>query len=241
MSLIIDINSVPWEILEQVKARLLKNRANRQKRQPERGRELRRVMRVDNGILAKQRWEEPSFIGAGSIHYSITICDEDDDTTQKINDDDWIAWSNKTVFTFANAIDKGKKENIILSSKTQKRFILIIPKNRFYDIQYYPTQWPRLAGDSNSDPVGLSFFVTRYDNSVDTSIEKPSDYFALIEKATGLPWAEVESVNIAVDNSGSMVRYNVAPDLNTFQTKLTELNIPFAEFITSEAWIREHL
>ena len=63
MSLIVDINPVPWEILEQVKARLLKNRAKKQKRQPEKGKDLRRVMQVDNGILAKQRWEEPSFIG----------------------------------------------------------------------------------------------------------------------------------------------------------------------------------
>jgi hypothetical protein len=63
MSLIVDINPVPWEILDLVRARILKNRANRQKRQPEKGKDLRRVMRVDNGILAKQRWEEPSFIG----------------------------------------------------------------------------------------------------------------------------------------------------------------------------------
>jgi hypothetical protein len=62
MSLIVDINPVPWEILEQVKARILRNRAKKQKRQPEKGKELRRVMQVDNGILAKQRWEEPSFV-----------------------------------------------------------------------------------------------------------------------------------------------------------------------------------
>jgi hypothetical protein len=62
MSLIVDINPVPWEILDLVKARILKNRANRQKRQPEKPGELRRVMQVDNGLLAKQRWEEPSFI-----------------------------------------------------------------------------------------------------------------------------------------------------------------------------------
>ena len=62
MSLIVDINPVPWEILEQVKARILRNRAKKQKRQPEKGKELRRVMQVDNGLLAKQRWEEPSFV-----------------------------------------------------------------------------------------------------------------------------------------------------------------------------------
>jgi hypothetical protein len=69
MSLIVDINPVPWEILEQVKARLLKNRAKKQRRQPEKSKELRRVMQVDNGILAKQRWEEPSFIGGGDTPY----------------------------------------------------------------------------------------------------------------------------------------------------------------------------
>ena len=69
MSLIVDINPVPWEILEQVKARLLKNRATKQKRQPEKGKDLRRVMQVDNGILTKQRWEEPSFIGGGKTPY----------------------------------------------------------------------------------------------------------------------------------------------------------------------------
>lgn len=67
MSLIVDINPVPWEILEQVKARILRNRAKKQKRQPDKGKELRRVMQVDNGILAKQRWEEPSFIGSERV------------------------------------------------------------------------------------------------------------------------------------------------------------------------------
>ena len=72
MSLIVDINPVPWEILEQVKARILRNRAKMQKRQPEKGKELRRVMQVDNGILAKQRWEEPSFVFGERVPF-ITI------------------------------------------------------------------------------------------------------------------------------------------------------------------------
>ena len=76
MSLIVDINPVPWEILEQVKARILKNRAKKQKREPDKGKELQRVMQVDNGILAKQRWEEPSFIGGGKTPYiAIVISD----------------------------------------------------------------------------------------------------------------------------------------------------------------------
>jgi hypothetical protein len=69
MSLIVDINPVPWEILDLVRARILKNRAKKQRRQPEKPGELRRVMQVDNGILAKQRWEQPSFIGGGKTPY----------------------------------------------------------------------------------------------------------------------------------------------------------------------------
>ena len=89
MSLIVDINPVPWEILEQVKARLLKNRAKKQKRQPEKGKELRRGMQVDNGILAKQRWEEPSFIGGGGTPFLVILKDLANQTfafTLKIND-----------------------------------------------------------------------------------------------------------------------------------------------------------
>jgi hypothetical protein len=73
MSLIVDINPVPWEILEQVKARILKNRAKKQKRQPDKGKELRRVMQVDNGILAKQRWEEPSFVGGDRVPFFAVV------------------------------------------------------------------------------------------------------------------------------------------------------------------------
>jgi hypothetical protein len=86
MSLIVDINPVPWEILEQVKARILRNRANRQKRQPEKPGELRRVMQVDNGILAKQRWEEPSFVGGDVPYIAFVSFDAiDDNFTIKVN------------------------------------------------------------------------------------------------------------------------------------------------------------
>jgi hypothetical protein len=73
MSLIVDINPVPWEILDLVRARILKNRAKKQKRQPEKGKELRRVMQVDNGILAKQRWEEPSFVGGDRVPFFAVV------------------------------------------------------------------------------------------------------------------------------------------------------------------------
>ncbi len=69
MSLIVDINPVPWEILDLVRARILKNRAKKQKRKEKPGEErnLRRVTPADRGLLAKQRWEEPSFIASEPI------------------------------------------------------------------------------------------------------------------------------------------------------------------------------
>lgn len=75
MSLIVDINPVPWEILDRVKARLLRNRTKKSKQQAKKPEALRRVMPVDDGILAKQRWEEPSFIFTGEdrIPYIVIV------------------------------------------------------------------------------------------------------------------------------------------------------------------------
>lgn len=68
MSLIVDINPVPWEILELVKARILKNRAKRQP-QEQLG-ELKRAMSLRPGPLSrKRREEEPSFVGQGNTPY----------------------------------------------------------------------------------------------------------------------------------------------------------------------------
>jgi hypothetical protein len=68
MSLIVDINPVPWEILELVKARILKNRAKRQP-QEQLG-ELKRAMSLRPGPLSrKRREEEPSFILSGGTPY----------------------------------------------------------------------------------------------------------------------------------------------------------------------------
>jgi hypothetical protein len=97
MSLIVDINPVPWEILEQVKARLLKNRAKKQKRQPEKSKELRRVMQVDNGILAKQRWEEPSFIGGDDVPFVIIANGNIARLTTYINDNFTIKLNGATL------------------------------------------------------------------------------------------------------------------------------------------------
>jgi hypothetical protein len=240
MSLIVDINPVPWEILDLVKARILKNRANRQKRQPEKPGELRRVMQVDNGLLAKQRWEEPSFISGGEgVHYSISIIDEDDEysTRYGTRDINWLDWSNKTNFTFINEINN-QETQIDLLNATEKRFILIVPKQPRRLISY-PSEWPYLANDATESPVGFQFDVARYD--FDNGIIRPSNYFTLIEQATGLSWADIGSVEISVDNSGSMYRTTVAPDLDVLRAKLTELDIPFAEYQNfEENWIYQH-
>jgi hypothetical protein len=240
MSLIVDINPVPWEILDLVRARILRNRAEKQKRKEksEEGSRLRPVTPVDSGLLAKQRWEEPSFIGGGGVHYSISIIDEDDGYgTQYARDIDWLDWSNKTNFTFINEINN-QETQIKLLSATEKRFILIVPRP-LYDVFSYPSEWPNLANDATGSPVGVRFDVARYDN--DNGIVRPSNYFTLIEQATGLSWADIESVEISVDNSGSMSRTTVAPDLDALRAKLTELNIPFAEYQNLiENWIYQH-
>jgi hypothetical protein len=117
----------------------------------------------------------------------------------------------------------------------------MIPKNPnfSYSIKFYPTQWPKLAEDESDDLVGFSFYVARYDYPNDT--KSPSDYFALIQKATGLQWSEVESVVIAIDNSGSMETASIQPDLEVFQNKLTQLDIPFWKYVMSERWIGRHI
>jgi hypothetical protein len=239
MSLIVDINPVPWEILDLVRARILRNRAKKQKRQPEKGKELRWVMQVDNGILAKQRWEEPGFISGGGVHYSISIIDEDDgySTLYGTRDINWLDWSNKTNFTFINEINN-QETQIELLNATEKRFILVIPR-RSNTLFSYPSEWPYLANDATGSPVGVQFDVARYD--FDNGIIRPSNYFTLIEQATGLSWADIESVEILVDSSGSMYRTDVAPDLDVLRAKLTELNIPFAEYQNyTENWIYQH-
>lgn len=76
MSLIVDINQVPWKILELVKARILKNRAKKKKvDQGFSASAIRREINAQEGLLAKRRLEEPSFLiqdqgkyGVGWLH-----------------------------------------------------------------------------------------------------------------------------------------------------------------------------
>ena len=243
MSLIVDINPVPWKILDLVRARIIKNRAKKSKKGMSWSKEtLRREMSLQPGLLTKKRKDEPSFTYSGLYHYSISIIDEDSSYLSVLNSNlQWEQWSNKNTFTFIN-----KNTNLPYKYEEQarenKRFILIIPEeSNSNGIEFYPSTWPNLA-DPEGEPVGVSFSVARYEDV--SVIQPPSDYFKLIEEATNVPWSDVESVYVSVDNSGSMNRDSVAPDLDLFLNKLKDLNIAFSENSmpnsNTEQWIYPH-
>ena len=80
MSLIIDINPVPWKILDLVRARILKNRAKTAKKGVDWSKEtMKREMALQPGPLSRRKRDEPSFVGGPYVHYSITILDENYD------------------------------------------------------------------------------------------------------------------------------------------------------------------
>ena len=236
MSLIIDIDPVPWKILDLVKARILKNRAKKAKKGTDWSKEtLKREMSLQPGPLSRRKKDEPSFIYSSSIHYSISIIDEDDNYSYTKSNLDWENWSRKQTFAFINPYDFQAQE----FEPEDKRFVLIIPRRTDgTSIVFYPNAWPTLSGSGES--VGVSFYVARYDS--ENTIQAPSDYFELIKTATGISWDSVKSVKIAVDASGSMVRDTVAPDLNLFLSKLQALEIPFNETYMHqpENWIYSH-
>lgn len=70
MSLIIDIDPVPWNVLEVVKCRILKNRA-KAKRAVENcgGSEKKRADSLRPGPLSRKRKDEPSFVLSGDTPY----------------------------------------------------------------------------------------------------------------------------------------------------------------------------
>jgi hypothetical protein len=233
MSLIVDINPVPWKILELVRARILKNRAKKAKDGSDFSKEtVKRVSSLQVGPLSKKRKEESSFVLDSGIHYSITIIDEDDNTAQNLQDIDWSAWSDKTIFQFQDELT-GDQQLTYLASREDKMFILLIPNNNVNALMYYPIQWPRLAGSTSQDPYGVAILVARSVGS--------SNYYALIQDATGVSWSSVESVYIAVDASGSMTRDTVAADLDYFRNNLSNSQIPFMEIqFGEERWIYPH-
>jgi hypothetical protein len=62
MSLIVDINPVPWKILDLVRARILKNRAKKAKKGIDWSKEtLKREMSLQSEPLISRRKDEPSF------------------------------------------------------------------------------------------------------------------------------------------------------------------------------------
>jgi len=75
MSLIVDINPVPWKILELVKARILKNRAKKENKGLDWSREsLKREMALQPmkpGPLLSKRRDEPSFVTGAVRNYTI--------------------------------------------------------------------------------------------------------------------------------------------------------------------------
>jgi hypothetical protein len=63
MSLIVDINPVPWRILDLVRARILRNRAKKAKKGMNWSKEtLKREMSLHPGPLSRKRKDEPSFV-----------------------------------------------------------------------------------------------------------------------------------------------------------------------------------
>jgi hypothetical protein len=95
MSLIVDVNPVPWKILDLVRARILKNRAKKKKvDQGFSATAIRREINAQQGLLAKRRMEEPSFLiqdqgkyGVGWLHigqnYTVTS------DVGNVSDTDW--------------------------------------------------------------------------------------------------------------------------------------------------------
>jgi len=68
MSLIVDINPVPWRILDLVKARILKNRAKKAKKGTDWSKEtLKREMSLRPGPLISKRRDEPSFLSGRQV------------------------------------------------------------------------------------------------------------------------------------------------------------------------------
>lgn len=72
MSLIIDINPVPWKILDLVRARILKNRAKKAKKGVDWSKEtMKREMALQPGPLSRRKRDEPSFIPGSQVDVGV--------------------------------------------------------------------------------------------------------------------------------------------------------------------------
>jgi hypothetical protein len=158
MSLIVDINPVPWEILDLVRARILKNRAKKQKRQPEKGKELRRVMQVDNGILAKQRWEDPSFVGGGGTPFLVIL----------------KTFANQT-FAFTLTINDVLVAEIDFREMGNKKGYILLWTNNENDEESIKT----FIGPSRVEFIEEGYLGRFYDYTVDFT--NPYNFFSLVD------------------------------------------------------------
>jgi hypothetical protein len=152
---------------------------------------------------------------------------------------DWENWSNKTLFEYESINDLGAISNS--GGKDNKRFILLVPRLRSSaGIQVYPTQWPRLA-DGTGETIGYTIEVATLPEA-ESVVTGPSDYFNLIESATGISWNKVESVCIVGGGAGVF-----SNSLSAFMQKLTEFNVPFSTsyngniFGDEVSWVYPHV
>ena len=152
---------------------------------------------------------------------------------------DWENWSNKTLFEYESVNGLGAISNS--GGKDNKRFILLVPRLKSSaGIQLYPTKWPRLA-DETGEAIGYTIEVATLPEA-ESVVTGPSDYFDLIESATGISWNEVESVCIVGGGAGVF-----SNGLSAFRQKLTEFNIPFSTsyngniFGDEVSWVYPHV
>jgi hypothetical protein len=97
MSLIVDINPVPWKILDLVRARILKNRAKKAKKGMDWSQEtIKREMSLQPGPLSKRKRDEPSFVAGGETYIIQGTKETAESGTQIFT---WKAWLNQVINT----------------------------------------------------------------------------------------------------------------------------------------------
>jgi hypothetical protein len=160
-------------------------------------------------------------------------------TYSELLDRDWKNWSNKTLFEYESVNGLGAISNS--GGKDNTRFILLVPRLKSSaGIQLYPTQWPRPA-DGTGEAIGYTIEVATLPEA-ESVVKGPSDYFDLIESATGISWNEVGSVCIVGGSPGALNN-----GLSAFRQQLTEFNIPFGYsnngiiFGDEVSWVYPHV
>ena len=148
MSLIIDINPVPWKILDLVRARILKNRAKKAKKATDWSKEtLKREMSLQPGPLSRRKRDEPSFLTAGAVdvgigwfhigrNYNVT------DTFEVSNS----GWSNGNPYLYFY----------------EAQFLFFQPNNSFSPEAWVPESGPtsRTITTTQTSSATLEFIIT---------------------------------------------------------------------------------